>query len=369
MKLRYLIEKEFRQFIRNPFMPRLMLLMPVMLMLVFPYAATQDVTNVRLVFVDNDHSVESRRLIEKTTASGYFIAADYCSSYAEALNAVQTGRADIVMEVAPHFGRNLRRDEPSRVMVAANAVNGTKGQLGAAYLQSIITDFGSDIRVEQGNVSNAMALIGLAERYLFNPTLEYKYFMIPALFTMMLTLLAGFLPALNIVSEKERGTIEQMNVSPVSRTEFILGKLIPYWVMGLLVATLALLLAWLTYDFAPRGPLTAIYLLLVLFITVVSGFGLLISNFSDTMQQAMFVMFFFVLTFMLLSGMFTPVTSMPTWAQWIAAFNPLHYFVDAIRMIYLKGSTVTEVGDKMLSLVAFGLVIDVAAVMSYRKSS
>ncbi len=371
MRLKYLIEKEFRQFFRNPFLPRIVVAMPILLMAVFPFAATQDVTNVRLVFVDHDHSVESRRLIEKTTASGYFIPAVYADSYNEALDAVQRGDADVVLEIAPHFGRNLKRDETSDVMIAANAVNGTKGSLGSAYLQGIVSDFASDIQIETEavEVSAAQTVSSISERYLFNPTLDYKIFMIPALMTTLLTLLSGFLPALNIVSEKERGTIEQINVTPVGRFEFILGKLIPYWIIGLVVMTFAMFLAWLIYDFRSVGSLVTIYVFAIVFISMISGFGLLISNYSDTMQQAMFVMFFFMLIFLLLSGLFTPVTSMPEWAQWIAACNPLHYFVDAMRMIFLKGSTTLQLLPKFLPLVGFAIVINMMAVYSYKKSS
>ncbi len=368
MTLHYLIEKEFKQFFRNPFLPRLVLMMPLVMMLVFPWAATQDVKNVRLVFVDHDRSPESRRLIEKTTAGGYFIGQATCQSYSEALTMVQEGDADVVMQIAPQFARNLRRQEPARVMISANAVSGTKGSLGSAYLAQIVSSFSSDIAVERGAAS-AAGIARLSERYTFNPTLDYKRFMIPALTCMLLIMLTGFLPALNIVTEKERGTMEQINVTPVTRMEFILAKLIPYWLIGLAVLTIALTLSWLVYDFAPRGSLLDLYVFALVFISVISGFGLLVSNFSDTMQQAMFVMFFFVLVFMLMSGLFTPVASMPGWAQQLSRLNPPRYFIEAVRMIFLKGSTLADLSFNLVVLAAFSAVLNTLAVVTYKKSS
>ncbi len=368
MTLKYLIQKEFKQFFRNSFLPRLIIMLPVAMILVFPWAATQDVSNVRVAFVDHDHSPESRRLIEKTIGGGYFIGQANCQSYDEALQLVQQGDADIIMQIEHDFARNLHRNEPSRVMIAANAVNGTKGSLGSAYLQQIISSFAGEIQVEDGSAQMVSAL-SLSERYAFNQMLDYKRFMIPALTCMLLIMLTGFLPALNIVTEKERGTIEQINVTPVTRGEFILSKLIPYWIMGLVVLTLALVLAWITYDFAPKGSLVSLYVFALVFISVISGFGLLVSNFSDTMQQAMFVMFFFVLVFMLMSGLFTPVTSMPDWAQALSRVNPPRYFIEAMRMIFLKGSAVKDLMPNMYYLLAFSLVFNTLAILTYKKSS
>ncbi len=368
MTLRYLIIKEFKQFLRNPFMPRLAVMLPVMIMLIFPWAATQDVSNIRLAYVDHDHSPESRQLIEKTMAGGYFIGQANCASYAEALELVQRGEADIILQIAPDFARNLKRPEPSRVMLAANAVNGTKGMLGAAYLQQIIQSYSRDIVVTDGN-GTLLPAPALSERYLFNPHLDYKRFMLPALMVMLLIMLTGFLPALNIVTEKERGTIEQINVTPITRGQFILGKLIPYWLIGLLALTLALTIAAWVYDFRPAGSLLTLYLFALVFISVISGFGLLVSNFSNTMQQAMFVMFFFVLVFMLMSGLFTPIASMPDWAQMLAYINPPRYFIEAMRMLFLKGSGIAQLLPQLSILLCFSLAFNTLAMLTYKKSS
>lgn len=368
MILKYLITKEFKQFMHNPFMPKVVVMMPLMLMLVFPWAATQEVKNAKLVFVDHDHSTESRRLIDKTVASGYFIPEAYTDSYSEAAEIVKKGNADIILEIASDFAKNIGRNEQANVKVSANAVNGTKGMLGAAYLQQIIGDFDSNIK-QDGGTQSMLSKLSLSERYVFNPTLDYKHFMIPAFMVMLLTLLSGFLPALNIVSEKEKGTIEQINVSPVSRLEFILGKLIPYWVIGFFVINFAMLLAWVAYGFEPVGSLVSIYVFTMVYISLISGFGLLISNYSDTMQQAMFVMLFFMLVLMLMSGLYTPVASMPKWARTVDIFNPMCYYIDAMRMIFLKSSSVSQLFPKFLNLMIFALVFNSWAIFSCKKNS
>ncbi len=165
--------------------------------------------------------------------------------------------------------------------------------------------------------------------------------MIPALMVMMLTILSGFLPALNIVGEKECGTMEQINVTPVGKFQFIISKLIPYWIIGFLVISYTMILAWLIYGLTPAGSVLTIFLFASIYIIVISGFGLIVSNFSATMQQAIFVMFFFMMIFILLSGLFTPISSMPQWAQYITYINPLRYFIEVMRMVNLKVSELT----------------------------
>lgn len=198
--------------------------------------------------------------------------------------------------------------------------------------------------------------------------MNYKKFMVPALMVMLLTILCGFLPALNIVSEKEVGTIEQINVTPVGKFTFIFAKLVPYWIIGFVVLTIVVLLGRFMYGIAPQGSLFTFYLLASVFVFVVSGFGLVISNYSNTMQQAMFVMFFFMLIFILMSGLFTPVESMPGWAQIITIFNPMKYFIEIMRVVYLKGSGLEALSKQIIALLGFALFFNSWAVYSYRKN-
>jgi ABC-2 type transport system permease protein len=193
--------------------------------------------------------------------------------------------------------------------------------------------------------------------------------MIPALFAIVMMLMTGFLPTLNIVGEKEAGTIEQINVTPVSKWSFILAKLIPYWLIALFVITVCLLLAWIVYGITPAGPLWLIYVLAMLLALFFSSFGLIVSNYSDTMQQAMFVMWFFVVCIMLLSGLFTPTRSMPQWAYMTTYINPMRYFIDAIRTIFIRGGGLHETAHQVLALAGIGALMGCWAVQSYKKNS
>lgn len=368
MMIKFLIEKEFKQIFRNSFLPKMILAFPCMVMLVFPWAVNLEIKNINVAIVDWNRSMMSSRLVEKIGASDYFNLVEFSDSYDAAMKEIGTGKADVVIEIPSRFEEDLVREGNSRVMVAVNTVNGTKGGLGSSYLSSIISDFTTEINEERGGQPGGPAMsVSVQNRY--NPHLDYKVFMIPGLMVMLLTLLCGFLPALNIVEEKEKGTIEQINVTPVRKFTFILAKLIPYWIMGFLILSICFILSWLIYGLVPAGSLLTIYIFAMLYVLVMSGFGLLVSNYSATMQQAMFVMFFFIIIMLLMSGLFTPVDSMPGWGRAVTAVNPLTYFIRVMRQVYLKGSTFIELLRPFWVLSVFALVFNTWAILSYRKKT
>ena len=374
--LKFLIEKEFKQLLRNSFLPRLIIGYPCMVMIIMPWAANMEIKNISVNVVDNDHSVVSQRLIHKIDASSYFRLNNLSPTYNSALRDIESGDADVILEIPRHFEKKLENGEASHVLLTANAVDGSKGGLASSYMTATLADYNAQLHAEnpssgivQEAASSVQPSVSVSEKNLYNPHLNYKLFMVPALMVMLVTVICGFLPALNIVSEKEVGTIEQMNVTPVGKFKFILAKLIPFWVVGFVVLTLSFGFAWLIYGILPVGSLGIIYLLSALFVLVMSGFGLVISNHSATMQQAMFVMFFFIIILLLMSGLFTPVMSMPQWAQIITILNPLKYFVDIMRMVYLKGSGLTDLSLQIGALLAFATLFNFWAVKSYRKSA
>ncbi|MBQ6053707.1 MAG: ABC transporter permease [Prevotella sp.] len=346
MMLKYLIKKEFLQIRRNAFLPRLIVIFPIVIMCIMPWVMQMEVKNVVVDVVDIDHTVESQRLIQQIAASNYFIFGGQKDTYAEAMKDIEKGTADIILEI---------RD--GKYLIAANAVNGTKGAMGSAYLSQIVTSDYSSL------TSHFSPLV------LYNKGKDYKLFMIPALFAIVMMLMTGFLPTLNIVGEKESGTIEQINVTPVSKWSFILAKLIPYWLIALFIITVCLLLAWIVYGITPAGPVWLVYVLAMLLALFFSSFGLIISNYSDTMQQAMFVMWFFVVSIMLLSGLFTPTRSMPEWAYLTTYINPMHYFIEAIRTVFIRGGGLHETAHQVLALAGIGTLMGCWAVQSYKKNS
>ena len=367
MTLGYLIRKEFKQFFRNPFLPKLVIAFPVMIMLVIPWIVNMDIKNIKLTVVDKDGSSTSGKLIRTLGASEYFILEDVTGSYPEALRQLEKGRTDAVVEIPGYFEQGLVSEGRAPVQISLNAVNQIKGVLGSNYLNAVCADFFAENFTPVAVGTGPAPRVSISVQNKFNPYMDYKNFMIPAYMVIAIILLGGFLPAL-IVGEKEKGTIEQINITPVRKTTFIFAKLIPYWIMGLIVLSICMLLAWAVYGLSPHGGIWTVYLFSLLFIFALSGFGLVVSNYSDTMQQAMFVMFFFILVFMLMSGLLTPISSMPRWAQVITWLNPPKYFIEMMRGVYLQGCSLADLSHQLLALLGFDVFFGTWAVMSYRKT-
>ena len=359
--LKHLIRKEFLQIRRNPFLPRLILAFPIVIMCVMPWVMNMEVKNIVVDVVDNDRSTRSQQIVHSIEASDYFIFGGQKPSYRAALAEIEHGKADMVLVIPHDFGKDIDRGEMPQVLIAANAVNGTKGGIGSAYLSQIVTSHVMPTKAAfQSKVSTLL---------LYNKHQNYKLYMIPALLAMVVMLMTGFLPTLNIVSEKEIGTIEQINVTPVSKWAFILSKLIPYWLIAFFVITVFLILAWLIYGIIPDGPIWLVYVLAMLLAMFFSSFGLIVSNYSDTMQQAVFVTWFFVMIIMLLSGLFTPTRSMPSWAYATTYVNPMSYFIEAVRTVFIRGGGLSSIWHQVLALLGIGSVMAVWAVVSYKKNS
>lgn len=346
MILKYLIEKEFKLIQRNSFIKRIVIMLPVMVILLLPYAASYDIKDLNILITDNDNTLASRQLSHKILSGGYFRSVPMApESY------------DIFLEIPRDFEKSLKSGSVINLNISANAINGNKAGLGTGYLNEIIKDF---IGMQGPDIS-------IINRY--NPQMNYRVFMIPALMVMLLTIVCGFLPALNIVGEKEDGTIEQMNVTPVGKFQFIFAKLVPYWIIGLVILTITMILAFFIHNLVPAGSIATMFLASALFIVAISGFGLLISNNSSTLSQAMFVMFFFILIFILLSGLYTPIESMPEWAQFITKLNPLTYFIKIMRAVYLRGATLADIAPLLGYISIFVVIFNLWAILSYRKRS
>lgn len=361
-----LLQKEFLQIRRNPFLPRLIIAFPLLVMLIMPLIMTMDVRNVDVAVVDLDRSTASRRIASHIGASEYLSLAGTTSEFDLAMKKLEAGTVDVIVEIPADFERNLAVATPKRIGITANAVNATKGSMGMQYLVQTIARTLSELRNEKNPVETA-ELITVQNR--FNPTLNYRHYMIPALMIILFILICGFLPALSIVGEKESGTVEQINVTPVGRLTFTLAKLLPYWLIGLFVATVAMCVAWLVYGLAPAGSVGIIYLGAMLFILTISGLSLTIANFSETMQQTMFVMLFFIMIFMLMSGLLTPIDSMPEWAQKITFILPPRYFIEILRSVYLKGTPLAELWGNYVALGIFAILFNTLAAITYKKQA
>jgi len=369
--IRFLLQKEFRQIFRNRSILVMVMVMPVMQLIILPLAANYEVKNVNIAIIDNDHSSYSQKLISKITASGYFKLTGYDFSFKEALKLIESDKADLILEIPHGFERNLVRENKQQLFVAVNAINGTKANLGGVYLGSVIVDDNNDIRlqlVQPGHFSQQPE-IDIRSSNWYNPLLNYHVYMVPGILAILVTMIGGFLTALNIVKEKEVGTIEQINVTPIKKHHFILGKLIPFWILGNVVFTLGLIVAWLIYGIVPLGSILLLYGFVSVYLLAVLGFGLLVSTFCDTQQQAMFIMFFFIMIFVLMGGLFTSIDSMPDWAKTVTRFNPVSYLIEVMRMIILKGSGLKDILRQLGIIFLFALVLNSWAIFNYKKTN
>lgn len=368
---KYLLKKEFKQYFRNPGTPGMVLSFPFLIILVFPFAANMEVRDVKLAIVDSDQSEQSVLLTEKCSSSGYFDVQSVTSIPGEAQTLMGKGKIDAILTIGNGFAKQLKNGsamgDALPVGIKVNTVNGTRGSIGSAYLNACVSEFLMESAGVSGMPSGSQ--VEIRESYRYNPYMDYKRFMIPAMIVIAVTMMCGFLPALNIVTEKEKGTIEQINVTPVSKIAFIVSKMVPYLCVAFFMVFTCLLLARIFFGFGVEGSLLDIGLFTFAHILVMSSFGLLVSNYSENTQQAMFVIWFFSMVFMLISGIFTPLNSMPKWARIVAGANPLTYFADAMRGIVLKGATLADTWKDLVALLGIGGLTTAWAVLSYHKTN
>ncbi len=374
----FLVQKEFLQIRRNKMMLPLILVMPVFQMLLLSFAANYEIKNLALTVVDHDLSSTSRQLVAKFGASGYFKVQP--AATAKAAGAILLDdRADLSLEIPPHFERDLVREGTASLSLTANAINASKAGLGMSYAGNIIRDFNGEFAAVwaprlaslDGDLVNAPATppVNITYSNWYNPRLDYKTFMVPGILGEIVALIICFLTALNIVREREIGTIEQLNVTPIRKWQFILGKLLPFWLLSLVMMTVGLSVGKLVFDTPMIGSLWLVFAYTATFTPCMLGLGFLISNFSNTQQQAMFTAWFFLIIFILMCGLFTPTESMPQWAQWLNTINPVQYFVSFMRLVLLKGADFADIQKNYFTMLSYAIIVNGLAVITYRKTS
>jgi len=254
------------------------------------------------------------------------------------------------------------------IMLDVNSIDGQAATLSFSYASQIINDLSGNIRQEWNGLPDKIEFpVTVESRYWFNPEMEYKNLMVPGILALLVTMIGMFLSAMNVVREKEIGTIEQINVTPISKVYFLIGKLLPFWVIAMFELAFGLLLGFLVFNIPILGSLPLLFAYASIYMLVVLGMGLWISTFTDTQQQAMFLAWFFMVIFILMSGLFTPIENMPEWAQTLTYGNPIAYFVKVLRSILLKGSDFYDLQMDFLKITGFAVLMLSAAVLSYRK--
>jgi len=368
----YIIRKEFKQIFRNKGMLPVIFILPILQLVILSNAATYEIKNIEFGYVDADQSSSSRALISAFEASNYFNVTQRLNSDKEAAQAMLRGEISVYLSIPTNFERNLRIDKSNQLGVFIDAIDGSAAGVINVYTNQIIQKFNKEIAVEFMQVSDKMTIpnnIDSIPLFWYNQTLNYKTFMVPGILVLLVTMITLFLSGMNIVREKEIGTLEQINVTPIKKHHFIIGKLFPFWILGMGLLTIGLILAKVIFNTPMLGSFFLLYGYTAIYITVILGIGLFISNYTDTQQQAMFIAWFFIVIFILMSGLFTPIESMPKWAQFLTEFNPIKYFVEVIRMLMLKGSGVKELFPLAIKTLAYALIMNALAVWSYKKTN
>jgi len=370
----FIIQKEFLQISRDKTLLPIIFVVPIVQLLFLVYAATFDIKNIDLCIVDNDLSTSSREIIQKFEASPFFNVTHKTFSVEDAQKYIEKGETDIVVNIPHDFERNLIRNKKAEIQLLVDAINQTTGSIGASYIKQIIAGYNKAIIAKFADIKSLAEIsnlksINVKHQFWYNPELNYKTFMVPGILVILVTIIGMFLSAMNLVKEKEVGTIEQINVTPIKKHQFIVGKMLPFWIIALFELAFGLTLGKLIFNIPIEGSLALVFFSASIYLFVILGFGLLISTMSNNQQQAMFVAWFFMLVFIMMSGLFTPVESMPDWAIKLNYINPLAYFIRIIRMVLLKGSGLIDIKKELVILFGYGMAIFSLATLRYRKTT
>jgi ABC-2 type transport system permease protein len=371
--LGFLLRKEFLQIFRDRMIVRILFLVPIAQLLVLANAATFEVTSARLYVVDRDHSSFSRGLVTRLAASGRFVPVGQSASMPRADAAMLDRSVDAILVVPANFERDLMRSHSAPVQLILNAEDGAAAAVTQSYASQIIATWAREIMAETrlvvagANRVDPVPMIEVRRRGWYNPRLEYRDYMVPGILVVLVTVIGTLLTAMNIVREKETGTLDQLNVTPVSRSVFVAAKLIPLWSLALVVLGVGILIGWAVLGVPIRGNLLLVFGAAALYLIGALGIGLWVSAVVETQQQALFVSYAILMVYLLMSGLFTPVSAMPPWAQWVAEASPVKHFAQLLRAVLLKGAGPADVLRELGVLAAIGSAVLTLAVRQYHK--
>jgi ABC-2 type transport system permease protein len=367
----YLIRKEFTQIFRNKFISKAIFGIPIVQLLILVPAVTFEIKDIRLCIVDKDLSPISREITSKLQGSEFFIVSQSTFSEKEADSFLHANKCDIALIIPEDFSKNIYTENRAGVMALVNAINASSAQLAWAYTNGILRDYNAELLMENIHskpVKN-QASININNRFWYNSTLNYKYYMLPGVLVILVTAIGLLLAGLNVVKEKEAGTIEQINVTPIRKYQFIVAKLVPFLIIGIIDLAFGLLLGKIFFNIPFEGSLLLLFAYATLYLIAVLGLTLFFSAISSTQQQYLFVIFFILMIFVLMSGIFTPAESMPGWAQKFNTINPAAYLMRVIRMVMLKGSGLKDIMPDVKGILAIGAASLSLAILAYRKTA
>ena len=345
-------------------------IIPIIQILILSNAATFEVKNINIGFLDNDHSDISRELVSKFKNSDYFNVIDFYNTNEQAQEAIEKGKVDAILQIPENFEKSLFTNKKINISVQIDAINGAAAGVANGYIAQIVKSFTIDLQKKWMLLDQQTPTaknIQLVPSFWFNPEMNYKIYMVPGIIVLLVTMITFLLSGMNIVREREIGTLEQINVTPIKKYQFIIGKLLPFWFLGMFILFFAMNIGRFVFSVPVVGNPLVILAFASIYILLFLGLGFFISNFTETQQQAMFIAYFFMVIFILMIGLFTPIESMPLWAQKITEFNPVRYFIEVIRMVMLKGSGFSDVTSQFLRIGLYALATNSLAVLSYRK--
>lgn len=379
--LKYLLRKEFLQIFRDPALVRMLFIIPIVQLIVLSNAATFEVKTARLYVVDQDRTTMSREVVERLVASGRFVRGGGSASVALGDDALMRRDVDLMVVFPAGLERDVVRERRAHVQVQLNAEDGAAAGVTLGYLREILARHAADLTVELAPATALAAsraerppvrgqpAVEVRRRGWYNAELDYRHYMVPGILVQLLTIVGTLLTAMNIVREKEAGTLDQLNVTPVTRPVFIAAKLLPLWIIALFVLGVGLAVGRLAFGVPIEGSILLIYVGAAIYLVAALGIGLWVSAVTETQQQAMFVNFSLLMIYLLMSGLFTPVSSMPEWAQWIARANPMMHFIALMRGVMLRGAGLVDVWRELAVLSVSSALVLTVAVRQYHKTA
>ena len=366
--LMYLLRKEFIQIFRNKAMLPIIFVLPIIQLIILTFAADFELKNIPYSYVDNDHTIESKRLMSRFENSHYFELNSVEKNFKQGMAVLDENQATLLIRIPKGFSNDLQKEKKSSIMLDVNSIDGMAASLSFSYANGIIQQFNEDIIQEWSGIDLKEASpLTVDTRYWFNVEMIYSNLMVPGILAVLITMIGMFLSSMNVVREKEIGTIEQINVTPIRKVTFIIGKLLPFWVIAMFELGFGLGLGKLVFDIPINGSILLLFAYTAIYLIVVLSLGLWISTFTDTQQQAMFLSWFLIVIFILMSGLFTPIENMPDWAQKLTYLNPAAYIIKVMRAILLKGSTFQDLKLDFLVISSYAIGMLSLAMISYRK--
>ncbi|NLE28749.1 MAG: ABC transporter permease [Phycisphaerae bacterium] len=359
-RIREMLIKEFIQVFRDPQMSILIFIPPILQLIVFGYAASTDVKNIATAIYDLDHSIESRELVSRLAASGYFDILYHVNSPDQITRLIDENKISTAIQFNKGFSEKIRGNQTAVLQVIVDGTDSNTASVVLNYGGKIIQNYSSQILLEriarQSGISQEHTAVEDETRIWFNENLESQYFYVPGLLAIIIMLITFLLTSMAVVREKEIGTMEQIMVTPITSAEFILGKTVPFAIIGFMDMILIVTVATLWFQVPIRGSLAVLFLSTFFYILSSLGFGLLISTISKTQQQAMMTTFFFFFPATLLSGFTFPIENMPVVVQWLTYLNPMRYFLIIVRGIFLKGIGLDILWHQIGALAVIGIV-------------